>query len=514
MTMTSRPPLETKSNTLDALTDGKLLARNTVLNLFGQCSPLLVAIFAIPPLIKGLGTDRFGVLTLAWIIVGYFSLFDLGLGRALTQQVAEKLGAEQEQEIPPLFWTALFLMLLLGLLGALTVSLLAKWLVEQALKIPQGLQRETLVAFYLLAFSIPIVITSAGLRSILDAQQRFDLINLVRIPMGILTFLGPLSVLPFSRSLVPIVAVLAMVRVMGWIVHLVCCFHVMPTLRLGIVLQRRKMVPLFRFGIWLTVSNIISPLMVYLDRFLIAAFLSVTFVAYYATPYEVVTKLSLIPESLVGVLFPAFSATFNTNRRHTELVFSRGLKYVFILMFIPTLIILTFAPEAIYLWLGAEFAENSTLVLKWLAVGVFINSLARVALALVHGAGRPDLSAKLYLIELPFYLLAVVWLIKAYGIEGAAIAWVARVTIDTILLFAMAQRLLRASLSIIGRRVLAMVSTLLIMALATIPVDLYTKSIFLLISLLAFSFAAWFLILSHEERTLLASKLKTIHLVN
>ena len=77
---------------MDKLTQGRLLARNTVWNLGGQVAPLVVAIFAIPPLIKGLGTDRFGVLTLAWVVIGYFSLFDLGLGRALTKLVAGQEG--------------------------------------------------------------------------------------------------------------------------------------------------------------------------------------------------------------------------------------------------------------------------------------------------------------------------------------------------------------------------------------------------------------------------------------
>src|SRR5437773_8518685 len=82
------------------LRSGRLLARNTVWNLLGNGAPMLVAVFCIPILIKGLGTDRFGVLTLAWALIGYASLFDLGLGRALTQLVARKLGAGEEHDVP------------------------------------------------------------------------------------------------------------------------------------------------------------------------------------------------------------------------------------------------------------------------------------------------------------------------------------------------------------------------------------------------------------------------------
>ncbi len=189
------------------LTSGRLLARHTLFNLIGQGAPLIIALFTIPLLIKGLGIDRFGVLTLAWVVIGYFSLFDFGLGRALTKLVAEKLGEGRDGEIPTLVWTALFLMLCFGLVGALFLAVLSPWLVNTALKVPEPLRPETIQSFYLLAASIPIVISTTGLRGILEAQQRFGLVNTVRIFMGIFTYLGPVLVLPFSSSLLPVVSV-------------------------------------------------------------------------------------------------------------------------------------------------------------------------------------------------------------------------------------------------------------------------------------------------------------------
>ena len=84
---------EISKNQNTNLVRGHLLARNVVWNLLGTVAPLLVAVPAVPRLINGMGTDRFGVLTLAWVVIGYFSLFDFGFGRALTKLVAEKLGA-------------------------------------------------------------------------------------------------------------------------------------------------------------------------------------------------------------------------------------------------------------------------------------------------------------------------------------------------------------------------------------------------------------------------------------
>jgi hypothetical protein len=89
-------------------------------------------------------------------------------------------------------------------------------------------------------------------------------------------------------------------------------------------------------------------------------------------------------------------------------------------------------------------------VLQWLAAGVFLNSLAQVPLALVQGVGRPDLTAKLHLLELPLYVLGLWWLISTFGIVGAAIAWTLRVGLDAAVLFGMAQRFLGTTAE--GRR--------------------------------------------------------------
>src|SRR6266481_8921050 len=131
---------ETAKNHNGHLTSGRLLARNTVWNLIGSGAPMAVAVFCIPILIGGLGKERFGVLALAWALIGYASLFDLGLGRALTQLVARKLGAGEDREVPTLVWTSLLLMLLLGVVGATVVGLLSPWLVHRALNVPGALQ--------------------------------------------------------------------------------------------------------------------------------------------------------------------------------------------------------------------------------------------------------------------------------------------------------------------------------------------------------------------------------------
>jgi len=490
------------------LTSGHVLARNSLWNLFGNGAPLLVAVFSIPILIRGLGKDRFGVLALAWALIGYAGLFDLGLGRALTQMVARKLGSGEEREIPVLFWTSLALMLLLGAAGTLLVMVASPWLVHSALNVPTGLQRETLEAFQLLAFSIPLVITTAGLRGMLEAHQRFDMVNALRIPLGVYTFAGPLMVLPFANNLVSVVAVLAIGRLIAWFAHLILCLRVVPTLRVARAWRRSAVGPLLRFGGWMTISNIAGPLMVTLDRFLIGALVSMAAVAYYSTPYEVVTKFSFVPAALMGVMFPAFSASFVHDRGRTAHLYARCLKYLLLILFPGVLLTVGLAHNGLAFWLNTDFAQHSFRVLQWLAVGVFLNSLAQVPFALVQAMGRPDLTAKLHLIELPIYL-AVLWaLISRYGIEGVAVAWAMRAAIDAAILFCFAGSLLPECVQTSRSAILTVLGTLVLLALATLLSTITAKMIFLSGILLTFISLAWFKALAPNERALMRAQLR------
>jgi O-antigen/teichoic acid export membrane protein len=69
-----------------------LLARNTIWNLFGQLIPVVVAVITIPFLVRALTLSRFGLLSLVWIVIGYFSLLDLDLGRGLAGVQHREIG--------------------------------------------------------------------------------------------------------------------------------------------------------------------------------------------------------------------------------------------------------------------------------------------------------------------------------------------------------------------------------------------------------------------------------------
>lgn len=485
---------------VEKLTNGSLLARNTVWNLVGQVAPLGAAFFAVPLLIRHIGTDRFGILTIAWIVVGYFSLFDLGLGRAMTVLVAQSLGGKHQDELPAIIWTANGVMAVMGIVGAIVLAAISPLLAHSLLKIPPKLQQEALHSLFLLSTSVPLVISTAGFRGILEAKQKFGLLNIVKIPMGIATFLAPVAMLPFTNSLTALIGALVFARAIFLVACICLASRELPALRHRLAFDKRLLGRLFTFGGWMTVSNIVSPMMVYVDRFLIGSVLSITAVAYYAVPYEIATKLLIVPGALVGVLFPAFSTAMVTDRLRGARLYRQAAKYMAILLFPVSLLLIVFGQDFLKMWLGPEFAIHSTRVLQILSLGVFANGLATIPFALIQGAGRANLTGRLHLLELPFYLALVWYLTLHYGIVGTAVAWLVRVTVDCILLIYFVNIVVHSRQHLLRPVCIALGAGTLLLVIVPLIGGFSMRFLVAACVLVAFGLVVWYLILSREER--------------
>lgn len=412
------------------------IAHNTILNLAGQALPLLAGVITVPVILRGLGIERFGLLALCWGVLGYFGMFDLGLGKATTRAVAEVLGRGELQRLPALAGTCLLSHTVVGILGGLAMSGLTPLMATRILKISPALVPEARTSLLILSAAVPVVVSSAALRGILEAGQRFALVNWVKAPSTALVFLIPAMATQFRIGLPGIVLLIGLGRLGAGLAYWKLCHYAFPVLRNALRVDASLVAPLLSFGSWVTVSNVVGPVLAYLDRFLIGSIVSVSAVAYYSGPYELVARLWILPWSLVFTLFPAV-AVLNAHGAHAEMkqIYGRSVKAVVMVVGPLVLLLVFLAKDILRLWLGTDFAVASAPVLRILAVGVLVVSAANVPFTFLQSLGRADLPAKFHLLELPIYLSLAYWMISRSGIVGAASAWAAIMTLDALLLF-------------------------------------------------------------------------------
>jgi O-antigen/teichoic acid export membrane protein len=190
----------------------------------------------------------------------------------------------------------------------------------------------------------------------------------------------------------------------------------------------------------MTVSNVVSPLMYSLDRFAVAAVLSVAAVSYYATAYEAVTRLWVVTSVLLPVLFPALGVAFQRDRAHAARLLDRGARVALGAVFPAALALAAFAPEWLTVWLGADFGANAAVLAQGLAAAVFVNVAGQMAYTVLQASGRADVTGRLHLLELLPYLGALWALLRGAGTTGVVIAWGLRVLVDSAVLLRVAAR--------------------------------------------------------------------------
>ena len=487
-----------------------------MLNIVGQGIPLLVGVVSIPIIASRLGDTRFGILGLVWGILGFFSVFDLGLSRATVKFGAEFLGRGERGVVEQLVSFATLVQTCLGVLGGLVLAMVTPQLVTAVFDVPADVAGETQRAFYLLALSLPFVLLSHALRSVLEAAQRFDLVNLIRVPSSAALFVLPAVGSVLGMRLPGIMLLLLIARVLTCAATAVAIGTAIPGFRWrwpsradGIFWQ------LISYGGWVAISNFLTPLFLYLDRFLLASVAGMAAVAYYTAPYEAVTRLLILPAGMGAVLFPAFS-TLGIEREPTQgpWLLARAARYVLLLMAAPSALIILFSNELLGVWLGPIYAEEAALALQILTVGVFVNSFAHLLHSYIQGMGRPDLTAKFHLAEfLPYLVLAWVF-VQGFGVTGAALAWTIRVIADAALLYAGAWKALgvRPGMVIggIGGRVFGVVLGFGMALTGARMIVTDTAPLVGLAGVVTVLFAGgvWWLVLDQTERSIVFSAVK------
>ncbi|MBI4491378.1 MAG: flippase [Chloroflexi bacterium] len=498
-----------ESKATEAGIAGKLLARNVALSVAGQIVPLGIGLVTLPFIIHGLGADRFGILSLALILVSYFSGFDLGIGRATTRFVAQYLGANETDHVRSIVTTSLALVAALGIVGGMILAALIPVLVTHVFRIPPELVGEATSSLLLVAAWVPAAISTLALRGVLEAAQRFDLVSWVSIPSSCFNYLVPAIGIALGLGLPTIVLSLLAVQVCAAVAFLALSVHAIPALRSALSREVRLERRLLRFGAWVTVSNVVTPVLVYLDRFLISWLLGLAALSYYVIPYELATKLLILPIGFSAALFPAFSLLSSRPTGELQRIFVAATKYVVLTMGVGALVVCSLAADVLQVWLGGEFVREGTRVLQILAVGMLVSSLAYVPYAYLHATERPDVTAKFHLLELGLFLLGGWALISTAGIAGAALAWALRAALDAVLLFGTACRLLALDWSsfmhagmLRALLALAGLGTAGLLARVGLGEDLAVQGIVLASLVLGFAVVVWAWVFDQAERRL------------
>ncbi|MFT4113459.1 flippase [Silvibacterium sp.] len=415
------------------------LKRNTLYNLLGAITPMFVGMVTVPLYLKTVGDARYGVLGLVWLFLGYFGLFDPGISRAASYHIARLHKPEQAKERESVFWTALLVNIGFGLAGGIAVYLAARPLFMSTFKMPESMRGEVMASLPWLAASVPVAIVTGVIGGALQARERFGSYNIVGVFNAIFTQAVPLAVAKLhGPDLTWLIPAVLLTRMIGVIPNCVTLLKAMPLFQGG-GYDSKLVKTLFSYGGWITLTNLLNPILSSADRMLIGSVLNVQAVTYYQVPFNLVSRASVIPGSLQNSLFPKLSQT-QTEEESNALAYN-ALAALTAVMTPLCIIGIAAMPIFMRLWIGHERAEHTWTIGVILLIGVWLNSLSYIPYGQLQAMEKPGVVAKFHAIELvPF--LGVLWVgLHYYGLIGAAWAWTLRMAIDSILLFAVGSKI-------------------------------------------------------------------------
>lgn len=406
------------------------ITKNSTYNLVGMIVPLIVSLITVPLYLDVIGIERYGILVLCWLMLGYLGFLEIGIGPALQQRVAKLRNAPDHQRAD-VFWSAMWLNLFASLIGVIVLFYGAKVYFSTIDVSSAALAYEVSLATPWLAAIFPAVLLTSVLVSGLKGREEFLTANVISSTNAVVMSIAPLVVATLvGPRLDWLVATSLLARLLAVSALYSRCKTSIPFDRpeLPKMVAIKALLP---FGGWVSATSILTPLVSSVDRFAIGSFMGPAAVSIYVIPFNLASRTKLIPQALASALFPRFASTDVSMHDRLEM---DALGSVASIMTPVTLFAIAVMAPFLEIWIGPDLAAKSASVGYIILVGWWLNSFARVSMSRLLGTERPGLVTKLLLAQLPFYALLLYWLAKSMGVLGVAVAWTLRAALDPIAL--------------------------------------------------------------------------------
>lgn len=406
------------------------IRRNTIYNLAGSLAPTVLSLLTVPIYLKLVGSERYGVLAIAWLLLGYFGLLDLGMSRATSFRIAAQKDAPASARAGT-FWAALFVNASMGVLGGVLLWLAAGYFFGSAMKIDESLRAETLSAAPLLAAAVPIATITGVLTGALQGRQRFLQINLISSISTALFQLLPLTIAwALGPNLTGLLLGAIAARLLGAAVLAQQCWAEVGRGH-AVEVRRDEIMALLKYGGWVSITSIFGPILFLVDRFVIGATLGARAVTDYTVPYQLASRTAILPSALTTAMFPRLSSASDAEKAQLNRLASLTLVGALSPIFLGGIYIMG---PFLDLWVGDEVGSGAAWVGRIVLVAMWANALALISFTRLQATGRPDLVTKILLCEIPPYLALLAVLTNGFGLAGAAIATATRSLVDYLLL--------------------------------------------------------------------------------
>ncbi len=404
------------------MSNRKILLKNSLLNVVGYVYLLVASFFSISWILRGVGSNMFGVYALFTATILMAATFDFGIGQAVIRNLA--LPQNSEADKLKIWRVSLWIFLITGIALVILVSL-ASLLMRLYLPDMQSLG---LREYYLCFFGVGMVVFLNHLNShfltLPQADQRFDVYNLRTIFTGT------------GNTVVSGVAAITFHSVgyifIGQVIMQTITFATMISYarnRFGRDTFSPKFDPiwsknLINFGLRGFLGNIAGQIQAQFSKYALGGMLSAGAVTAFTIPQSLVYKAAGAISQMALAFFP-FGASLS---RHDQI---KKLKstFVFLQIFIfccslvGVYLCFNFGYLFLLWWLkDAQVVNEAYPVLKIMSIFLVSMSLTPLPSVVVSALDYPQIPSYAAVATVIIEITLIIFFIPRYGVLGPAYA--------------------------------------------------------------------------------------------
>ena len=390
--------------------------------LAGSMVVLLLHFLQNPIMARYLGPDGLGLFSMVTMIAGIIALIaGLGINGAVVKYVAEY--KDDKRKLDAVFSSAFITVAIFGVVASVVLFVFS----DKLAGIFDMPSLSYLLKIY--AFVLPFSLTYGIILGLFNGLREMKYYSLFNTLNGIMIFLFIVTFLFLGFGVVgaiigDMLALIVVLIIAGVIARKFVHFKIRD--------YGKNTKKLTSFGSQLMFGNTINIINYQADTLLIAYFLTVTDVGYYAVAVSLSRFFWRIPQSIQIVAYPATSEYWAKGEIHSlNKMIDKSMKYSACFLLVIGLGVLFFAKEIIIFLFGQPFL-SSVFPFQILVIGTVIYGIVIPIGGTFAGIGRPDLSLKITAIGATTNVLLNVLLIPRFGIAGAAVA-----TITSFIIIAM-----------------------------------------------------------------------------
>ena len=386
--------------------------------------PSLILLSVVPVVRSRLGLDAFAGFAVIVSAIGLLSIFDGGLGRAVTYFVSRAQSKGGGRHAHGAVLGGMAVGVGLAIVVMLVGTALLGFLNGESFSTARN-------ALYVLLVFCPAFIAGSVLKGALEGQQRFALSAALQLAHGGLIGIAPLFVIAHSEdlSLYAWVVGAARISLLGALLY-ASGLIVASSWRLvrAVGLHARR---LFQYTKWLFFSNIVGLCIIFADRFVIAGYFNSSIVASYVLPMELIARGQLFVGAFCSVIFPKLVTHIQraTGRDFAALI-SNTQGLVIAANVTVGFVCVPMMESMMGLWLGNALAPQAATIALVGIVGLALVSSSSIAMLAINGMGHTRQVALLHAAELPLYLGLLYFATLHSSLPMLLAAWLFRLIFD------------------------------------------------------------------------------------